>query len=171
MANATSSSTAIVLTENDIRGAALERCKPAKHRRRSLSSLDLVVWAPLWIRCIACVSASRTTVQSFRSINQVLQEIFVVLWYIHILSSSMTSQLTELAYSFFANNSENIGPIWKTDFASVVSLILYIPKSTNPKFSYWHFNLEKKSLLQFAKVISTRGSWVSFRDSMVFFLR
>ena len=44
MANATSSSTAIVLTENDIRGAALERCKPAKHRRRSLSSLDLVVW-------------------------------------------------------------------------------------------------------------------------------
>ena len=47
MANATSDSTIVVLTENDIPGAALERRKPAKLRRRSLSSLDLVDWAPL----------------------------------------------------------------------------------------------------------------------------
>ena len=46
MANATSDSTIVVLTENDIPGAALERRKPAK-LRRSLSSLDLVDWAPL----------------------------------------------------------------------------------------------------------------------------
>ena len=31
----------------------------------------------------------------------------------------MTSQLTELAYSFFANNSENIGPIWRYCFFAV----------------------------------------------------
>ena len=47
MANASSNSTAVVLTENDIPGAALERRKPAKFRRRSLPSFDLVVWAPL----------------------------------------------------------------------------------------------------------------------------
>ena len=47
MANTTSNSTAVVCTENDIPGAALERCKPAKLKRRSLSSLYLVVWAPL----------------------------------------------------------------------------------------------------------------------------
>ena len=47
MANASSNSKAVVLTENDIPGAALERRKPAKLRRRSLSSLDLVVWVPL----------------------------------------------------------------------------------------------------------------------------
>ena len=46
MANASSNSTAVVLTENDIPGAALERRKPAKFRR-SLPSFDLVVWAPL----------------------------------------------------------------------------------------------------------------------------
>ena len=48
MANyASSNSTAVVLTENDIPGAALERRKPAKLTRRSLSSLDLVVWVPI----------------------------------------------------------------------------------------------------------------------------
>ena len=52
MVNATSNFTAVVLTENDITGVVLERTKPAKLRRRSLSSLDLMVWAPLWIRCI-----------------------------------------------------------------------------------------------------------------------
>ena len=44
IANATSNSTAVILTENDILGAALERRKPAKVRR-SLSSLELVFWA------------------------------------------------------------------------------------------------------------------------------
>ena len=39
MANATS----VVLTENDIPGAALERRKLAKLKRRSQSSLELVV--------------------------------------------------------------------------------------------------------------------------------
>ena len=43
MTNATSNSTAVVLIENDLPGAALERRKPAK-LRRSLSCLDLVVW-------------------------------------------------------------------------------------------------------------------------------
>ena len=47
MANASSKSTAVVLTVNDIPGAASERSKPAKLRKRSLPSLDLVVWAPL----------------------------------------------------------------------------------------------------------------------------
>ena len=47
MANASSNYTAVVLTENDIPRAALERRKPAKLRRRSPSSLDLVVGAPL----------------------------------------------------------------------------------------------------------------------------
>ena len=51
IANAISNSTAVVLTENDIPGAALERRKPAK-LRRILSSLELVFWAPLRIRCI-----------------------------------------------------------------------------------------------------------------------
>ena len=46
MVKATLNSTAVVLTENDIPGAALERCKPAR-LRRSLSSLDLKVRAPL----------------------------------------------------------------------------------------------------------------------------
>ena len=45
--NASSDSTAVFLIENDIPGADLERCKPAKRRRRNLSSLDLVVWSPL----------------------------------------------------------------------------------------------------------------------------
>ena len=45
IANATSNSTDVVLTENNIPGAALERRKLAK--LRSLSSLDLVVLAPL----------------------------------------------------------------------------------------------------------------------------
>ena len=43
MVNATSNSTAIVLTENDIPGVALESCKPTKLGKRSLFSLDLVV--------------------------------------------------------------------------------------------------------------------------------
>ena len=47
MANASSNYTAVVLTENDIPRTALERRKPAKLRRRSPSSLDLVVGAPL----------------------------------------------------------------------------------------------------------------------------
>ena len=47
MANGSSNSTAVVLTENDIPGAALERLKSAKLRRRNLSSLALVGWAPL----------------------------------------------------------------------------------------------------------------------------
>ena len=42
MANASSNSAAVILIENDIPRAALERHKPAK-LRRSLSSLDLVV--------------------------------------------------------------------------------------------------------------------------------
>ena len=46
MPNATSNSTDVFLTENDVPGIALERRKPAKLSRRSLSSLDLVVWAP-----------------------------------------------------------------------------------------------------------------------------
>ena len=46
MANASSNYTAVVLTENDIPGAVLARTKAAKLRRRSLSSLDLMVWAP-----------------------------------------------------------------------------------------------------------------------------
>ena len=41
MANATSNSTVVVLTEKDIPGTASERRKPEK-LRRSLSSLDLV---------------------------------------------------------------------------------------------------------------------------------
>ena len=51
MANATSNSTAVVLTENDFPRAALERRNPAK-LRRSLSSLDLVVWTPLQVKFI-----------------------------------------------------------------------------------------------------------------------
>ena len=47
MVNTSLNSTAVVLTENDIPGAVLERRKPAKLRRRSLPSLDLVVWVPL----------------------------------------------------------------------------------------------------------------------------
>ena len=47
MVSTTSNSTAVVLPENDIPGADLERRTPAKLRRKSLSSLDLVVWAPL----------------------------------------------------------------------------------------------------------------------------
>ena len=47
MTNATSNSMAVVLAETDIPGAALERHKPVKLRRKSLTSLDLVVWAPL----------------------------------------------------------------------------------------------------------------------------
>ena len=46
MQNATSNSTDVFLTENDVPGIALKRRKPAKLSRRSLSSLDLVVWAP-----------------------------------------------------------------------------------------------------------------------------
>ena len=48
MANASSNSTAVVFTENDIPGATFEMRKPAKLRRRSLSSLDLVVCAPYY---------------------------------------------------------------------------------------------------------------------------
>ena len=48
MANATSNSTSVVLTENDIPGlGCLERRKLAKFKRRSLSSLDLVVWGAI----------------------------------------------------------------------------------------------------------------------------
>ena len=47
MANTTSDFTAVVLTENDIPGSALEWNKLAKLRRRRLFSLDFVVWAPL----------------------------------------------------------------------------------------------------------------------------
>ena len=47
MANASSHSTAVVLAENGIQGADLERHKSAKLGRKSLSSFDLVVWAPL----------------------------------------------------------------------------------------------------------------------------
>ena len=47
IANATSNSAAVVFTENDIPESALERRKPVKLRRRSLSSLHLVVWVPL----------------------------------------------------------------------------------------------------------------------------
>ena len=47
MANASSNFVAVVFSENDIPEAALERRKPVKLRRRSLSSLDLVVWSPL----------------------------------------------------------------------------------------------------------------------------
>ena len=43
MANATSNSMAVVLAENDIPGVDLERRKPAKLRRKSLTSLDLVI--------------------------------------------------------------------------------------------------------------------------------
>ena len=42
MANASSNSTSVVITESDITGA-LERHKLSKLKRRSLSSLDLVV--------------------------------------------------------------------------------------------------------------------------------
>ena len=47
MANASSHSTAVVLAENGIQGADLERRQSAKLGRKSLSSFDLVVWAPL----------------------------------------------------------------------------------------------------------------------------
>ena len=60
MANATSNSTAVVLTENDFPRAALERRNPAKLRRRSLSSLDLVVWTPLRIQCISLAGICST---------------------------------------------------------------------------------------------------------------
>ena len=49
MANAISNYTAVVLTENDIPAAALERRKSAKLRRRSLCSLDLLNWSPLLV--------------------------------------------------------------------------------------------------------------------------
>ena len=58
MTNAATNSSAVVLIENGIPGAALEGGKPAILRRGSLSSIDLVVWAPVFSQPAAILSTA-----------------------------------------------------------------------------------------------------------------